>query len=121
MPLRDPLVTDDPRTWPASRRLDAVVAAELVAMQYPARMATRSRWSSDARAVGGLIDELTSEMWKGEPWEFMFTCSAGCWPKWQCEITGNDWVAEGHGETLALAFCRAFLHKAPKSDADAEA
>lgn len=36
MSLCNSLVTDDLRTWPAGRRLDAVVATELVSMEYPA-------------------------------------------------------------------------------------
>ena len=102
----------DPRTLPAGRQLDAVMAAELAAFGHPG--AHRSRWSSDARAVESLLDDLTSVLMQ-TPWDITIFCaSAPVSDKWTCILSADDWEARGYGPTMALAFCRAFLDKQPE-------
>lgn len=105
-----PLLTpEEARRLPAGRVLDVYVSAGLAAMGLPEGLAA-SRWSSDARAVAMLIDLLTSVL-NPEPWAVVVCCDPCRRPKWTCHIDGPGWEAEGEGNTLSLAFCRAFLHE----------
>ena len=101
-------------TLPAGAALDTYVAACLTRLGRWIDN-TRPRWSSDARAVCYLIDELTLPALMKKPWNITFSCGFHSSDElrmlghWQCSIEGEGWSSDGEGETMPLAFCRALI------------
>ena len=97
-------------TLPAGATLDAYVAACLTRLGRSVDN-IRPKWSSDARAVCYLIDELTLPALMKTPWNITFSCGPEMRRRghWQCTIECGDWSSDGTGDSMPLAFCRALI------------